>query len=56
MPDTNYSIVTGGSGNNGDYVGEAVQAYASSTTVIPVTTGATTAYIDFATVSVTIFS
>ena len=55
MPDTNYSIVTGGSGNNGDYVGEAVQAYASSTTAIPVTTGSTSAYMDFPTVSVSVF-
>ena len=55
MPDTNYCAVASGSGNNGDYVGEAVQAYASSTTAIPVTSGSTSAWLDFPTISVAIF-
>jgi len=55
MPDTNYNISCGGSSNNGDNVGEAIQAYASSTTAIPVTTGSGAAYIDFPTVCIAIF-
>jgi len=55
MPDTNYNISCGGSTNNGDNVGESVQAYASSTTAIPVTSGSTSLYMDSPTICIAIF-
>ena len=55
MPDTNYSIACGGSTNNADNVGESFQAYASSTTAIPITSGSTSAYFDSPTVCIAIF-
>lgn len=55
MPDTNYNISCGGSTNNGDNVGESFQAYASSTTAIPITSGNGSAYVDSPTVCIAIF-
>jgi hypothetical protein len=55
MPDTNYTISCGGSTNNADNVGESFQAYASSTTAIPVTSGSTSTYMDSPTVCIAIF-
>jgi hypothetical protein len=55
MPDTNYTISCGGSTNNADNVGESVQAYASSTTAIPVTSGSTSTYFDSPTICIAIF-
>ena len=55
MPDTNYSAVVSGSTNNGDNVGESFQAYVSSTTAIPITSGNTSAFLDSPTVCVAIF-
>ena len=55
MPDTNYSAVVSCSTNNGDNVGESAQAYVSSTTAIPITTGNTSAWQDSPTVCVSVF-
>jgi hypothetical protein len=55
MPDANYNVSCGGSTNNADNVGESFQAYASSTTAIPVTSGTGTAFVDSPTVCIAIF-
>ena len=56
MPDSNFTVSCVGSTNNGDNVGESFQAYAASTTTIPITAGTTSAYLDAPTVCIAIFS